>query len=157
VLQFAHDMTREQYEQRKRRLDEQLREGVELLGAAHRQQVRALELVWSMDAEETLSSRAPAVETEGGRESMGAPAPSRIRRGPGELESAVEAVLGSLPEVFDRNDVCRAIGYEPDRGSLYRILEDLRQAGRISVQQLGSGRVPTRYRKSGALHSPSET
>ena len=157
-MQFATNMTREQYEQRKQRLDEQLREGIALLEAAHRQQVRALELVWSMSAEEALPSRIPPAETAGARgpepvvssAPPPAPAPSPPRRrGAGELEGEVEEVLAGLPEEFDRNDVCRALGYEPDRGSLYRVLETLRQDGRIAIRNAGSGRVPTRYKKTG--------
>jgi hypothetical protein len=69
-------MTREQYEQRKQRLDEQL------LEAAHRQQVRALELVWSMSAEETLPSQVPPAETASPPDGpvSPAPVPSRPRR-----------------------------------------------------------------------------
>ena len=43
-------MTHDEYVQRKQRLDEQLRGGIELLQAAHRQQVRALDLVWMTSA-----------------------------------------------------------------------------------------------------------
>jgi len=143
-------MTREQYEQRKQRLDEQLRSGIELLEAAHRQQVRALEMVWSMSAEEALPSRVPAAEAASLRSVPGAPAPSRPRRrDAGELEDEVEAALADLPEEFDRNDMCRALGYEPERGSLYRVLEALRMDGRIAIRSAGSGRTPTRYRKTG--------
>lgn len=145
-------MTREQYERHKQRLDEQLRSGIELLETAHRQQVRALEMVWSMNAEEALPSRVPAAEAAMPPAAPpAAPPPSQPRRrGAGELEGEVEEVLAELPEEFDRNDICRALGYEPDRGSLYRVLEELRKSGRISVQQFGSGRVPTRYRNTGA-------
>lgn len=44
-------MTREQYEQRKRRLEEQLRAGIQLLESAHQAQVRALDLVWMLQAD----------------------------------------------------------------------------------------------------------
>jgi len=145
-------MTREQYEQRKQRLDEQLRSGIELLEAAHRQQVRALELMWSMSAEESLPSRVPSAEEPASSSARpSAPAPSRPRRrDAGELEDEVEAALADLPEEFDRNDMCRALGYEPERGSLYRVLETLRSDGRIAVRSAGSGRTPTRYKKTGA-------
>jgi hypothetical protein len=39
-------MTRDDYEQYRRRLDEELRAGMELMQAAHAAQVRALDLVW---------------------------------------------------------------------------------------------------------------
>ena len=40
-------MTHEEYEQRKRRLEEELRAGVALLETAFRHQIRALQLVWA--------------------------------------------------------------------------------------------------------------
>jgi hypothetical protein len=152
-------MTREQYEHRKQRLDEQLREGIALLEAAHRQQVRALELVWSMSAEEALPSRVPSTEAvapQGGPVSPApAPTPPR-RRGPGELEEEVEAALRNVPEEFDRNDVCQALGYEPERAALYRVLQRFRTEGRLSVRHNGNGRAPTIYCKTSAFDSPSQ-
>jgi hypothetical protein len=144
-------MRRDEYEQRKQRLETQLREGIALLEAAHRQQVRALELVWITTAEEDLVfSPQPAVKPVAVRSSPPPTAPpSRPRRrGPGELEGEVEDALAVVPESFDRNDVCRVLGYEPNRGSLYRVLQELVNAGRLTIQQGGSGRTSTRYRKS---------
>ena len=46
-------MTPEQYEQRKRRLEEQLRAGIQLLESAYQVQIRALDLVWMLQAEES--------------------------------------------------------------------------------------------------------
>jgi hypothetical protein len=152
-------MTREQYEQRKQRLDEQLRSGIELLEASHRMQVRALEMVWSMSAEEALPSRVPPAETASPPDGPVPPAPTPSRpqrRGAGELVDEVEAALRNVPEKFDRSDVCQALGYEPDRASLYRALDGLRKDGRISVLKNGSGRVPTLYAKTGTFDSPSE-
>jgi hypothetical protein len=152
-------MTREQYEQRKQKLDEQLRSGIELLEAAHQYQVRALELVWSMSAEEALPSRVPPVETAYPPDGpvSPAPVPSRPRRrGAGELVDEVEAVLRNMPEKFDRSDVCQALGYEPDRASLFRVFQKLKEAGTVSVVKYGSGRVPTVYAKTGTFDSPSE-
>jgi hypothetical protein len=40
-------MTRDDYEERRKRMDEELRAGIELLQAAHAAQVRALDLVCS--------------------------------------------------------------------------------------------------------------
>ena len=102
-------------------------------------------------AEEDLAfSPEAAVQPAAGRSgSPPAPPPSRPRRrGPGELEEEVEDALTVVPESFDRNDVCRVLGYEPNRGSLYRILQELVNAGRLTIQQTGSGRTTTQYRKS---------
>ena len=48
-------MSREQYEQRKRRLEEQLRAGIQLLESAYQAQVRALDLVWMLQEEELVA------------------------------------------------------------------------------------------------------
>ncbi len=52
-----------------------------------------------------------------------------------------------LPEIFDFTDVCRLLGYTPDRGSLYRVLQELRTSGEISLVSRGSGTQPAQYRK----------
>jgi hypothetical protein len=112
-----------------------------------------------MSAEEALPSRVPPAEAAAlqGRPVPPDPAPSQPRRrGPGELEEEVEAALRKVPEEFDRNDVCQALGYEPERASLYRILQRFRTEGRISVLQNGNGRAPTIYCKISELDSPSQ-
>ena len=48
-------MTRDDYDERRKRMDEELRAGIELLQAAHAAQVRALDLVW-MSSEPTRGS-----------------------------------------------------------------------------------------------------
>jgi hypothetical protein len=146
-------MTREEYERRKRRLDEQLRAGVELLESAHRAQVRALDLVWMLQAEEAgvtpLDGPAPAASPK--------PSPDRPRRKTGpEVAADVGRVFAGLPEAFDRNDVCEALGYEPDRGVLYRAINELLQEGYLRIELDGTGRKPTRYRKTGGPAAPAQ-
>jgi hypothetical protein len=152
-------MTREDYEDRKRRLDEQLRAGVELLEAAHRQQVRALDLVWMTTAEEAVafprlpaeaSYRPDALPAAAPVPAPPASPPKPPRRAAWQLQVEVEAALAHVPEVFDRNDLCRALGYEPDRGSLYRTLWELIGDGVLALEERGGGRTPSRYRKTGA-------
>ena len=127
-------MTREQYEQHKQRLDEQLQAGIRLLESAHQAQVRALDVVWMLQAEGTVA--APVV-------------PSAPRRpGIGELEQDLLEALPRLPERFTRGDVCEALGYEPDRGTLYRLLQELAQKGTVRIEFLGSGRRATVYRRT---------
>lgn len=63
-------------------------------------------------------------------------------------------MLAVVPEVFDRNDVCRALGYEPDRGSLYRVIQELMREGSLTIQRKGSGKATTRYRKIQAGSPP---
>jgi len=151
-------MTREEFEDRKRRLDEQLRASFELLEAAHRHQVRALELVWLATAEgaatlpalpadsslsqpvsQTAAAPAPAPP---------APPPKRRRRYAWELQDEVRKALARVPDVFDRNDLCRALGYEADRGSLYRTLWELIDEGVLALEVRGGGRTPSRYKKT---------
>jgi hypothetical protein len=76
------------------------------------------------------------------------PQPQRKKRwGAGQLRAAVEAALARVPEEFDRGDLLAALGASPDRGSLYRLLEDLRLEGAIERLRSGSGQSPSRYRK----------
>jgi len=150
-------MTHDEYERYKQKLDEQLRVGIELLKAAHTQQVRALELVWMMGRGEgpgfvTL----PAAESAPPAPPVSAMPPDWRRR-PGDLIADVEAALPSLPEIFDRNDVLGTLDYEPDRGSLYRALQELTQEGVLSIHARGGGRVPKQYRKTGTSHNQAES
>jgi hypothetical protein len=159
VLQSCN-MTRNEYEQRKRRLDEQLRVGIEWLQTAHRQQVEALDLLWATGAEEGEDPAAaelrPVAPFQPAPAQPQAPARPRRRRA-WELYGEVLGVLGKVPEVFDRNHICEQLGYEPDRASLFRTLEQLRDAGVLAREAWGAGRTPTRYRKSQANRSPAET
>jgi hypothetical protein len=144
-------MTREEYEDRKRRLDEQLRAGVEMLEAGHRQQVRELDLAWMATAEEAGPSIIPLSQpATAPAPAPATPQPTPRRRESGKFQDDVNAALAHVPDVFDRNDLCRALGYEPQRGSLYRALWDLVGAGVLELADRGSGRTPSRYRKTGA-------
>ncbi|HEX7186222.1 MAG TPA: hypothetical protein VF756_30635 [Thermoanaerobaculia bacterium] len=147
-------VTRDEYERRKRRLEEQLRAGVELLEAACQAQIRALDLVWMLQAEErgeaaTWSAPAPAKP-----EPLPQPDRPRRRSAP-EVEADVRAAFGRLPEAFTRRDVCEALGYEPDRAALYRILQTLTQEGVARVESAGEGQRATVYRKTGGHDSPA--
>jgi hypothetical protein len=149
-------MTQNEYELYRRRLDEQLESGIELLKAAHEQQVRALEMVWTMGRSEEGVRPAPSAVPAKAPAAL--PPPSRpARRGAWELANDVEAALPGLPDVFNRNDVVRALGYEPDRASLYRVLQDLAHEGTIVQASIGGGRIPTTYRKTGTGHSPAQS
>lgn len=150
-------MTHNEYEHYRRRLDEQLHSGIELLKAAHAQQVHALELVWKMGSSEEPVRAVASAPPQNAPLAAAAPAqPSRpSRRGAWELTDDVKAALPRLPEVFDRKAVIQALGYEPDRSSLYRILKDLAHEGIIVQMSIGEGRVPTTYRRAGTGHSPA--
>lgn len=130
-------MTREEYEAGKARIEEHLRTGVELLQTVYRQQMEALELVWAAGTGEPAAALpAPAAEI-----------PVRRRR-IGELYCEVRDAISNLPEIFDRGDVCDRLGYQPDRGSLFRTLREMVGEGFLAVQAPGDNRRPTLYRRA---------
>jgi hypothetical protein len=141
-------MTQREYEQHKRRLQEELRVGVELLEAAYHHQLRALEVVriatGGEPAESPRDLEAPAAPIEP------PPPPSAPRHRAGALLEAVRAVLAVLPDPFDRNDVCEALGYQPDRSSLFRVLQELERHGELALDSRGAGKLSTLYRKPGS-------
>jgi hypothetical protein len=139
-------MTREEYERQKHLLEEQLRAGVELLEAAFRHQLRALDLVWAATGGEPVA--VPRVPEVPAVTPVPPTPPSPARRRAWQLQGEVEAALERVPEVFDRNDICRALGSEPDRASLYRTLEILVQEGTLAVNSEGTGNQPKRYKKT---------
>lgn len=138
-------MTREEYEERRRRLDAELRAGIEMLEQGHQAQVRALDLVWST---QHPSTPAPQPQPTTPPPSASAPAPApRPRRRPLELANAVRGALHKLPPVFTKDDISRTLGETPDRRGLFRVLLDLIQEGYLTIEERGQGRTPTSYRK----------
>jgi len=148
-------MTKELYEQRKRRLEEQLRAGIQLLETAYLAQVRALDLVWLLQAEESGVGAAMAFSS---LPAPGAPAPASQERPPAksqphgqktyEARDQIYSSFYRLPDTFTRNDVCKILGYEPDRGTLFRILRDMVREGYIRVEDRGAGQRATIYAKN---------
>jgi hypothetical protein len=135
-----------EYRRLRRQLDEELRAGIEMLRAGHRAKVEALEELWMEPAMEVpVPVVEPAVREE---EPVPAAAePPDGRRSPGEIRAEVEAALAKLGEVFEKGDLCRALGYEPRRSSLHRVIEEMLDDGALEVESLGSGRRATRYRR----------
>jgi hypothetical protein len=132
-------MRRSEYEQRRHALEEIYQADLGLIRSAHEARLRSLEALWSADPQEDgTESPAPAPETH--------PEPTpRIVRPP--LAQALDDALPGLPEIFDKNDVIRALGWTPDRAALFRALDDLIRQRRIAVERFGAGRVTTVYRK----------
>lgn len=151
---IVHAMTREEYEAHKQRLEEQLQAGIEILKAAHDQQARALDVVWMITRGGTATILPPPGEEQpraARLESRSAPASpplARLRRRPWELMNDIESVMPNLPGLFDRNHVREALGYEPDRGSLYRTLQEMVRGGDLTLEDSGGGKTPARYRKA---------
>ncbi len=147
-------MTREEYETRRQRIEEEARTGAELLRAACQAQLRALEVLWLTTSGEPARLTPPPATGQrpspaSNAASAAPPAPAEPRRSLGRVFQDLVKVLPQLPEVFDRNDACRALGYEPDRTALYRILNELVRDGKLRVASRGEGRKPARYFRSG--------
>lgn len=73
--------------------------------------------------------------------------PGKPRRKAWSVLDAIESALGQLPEVFDKDDLHRAIGQIPSRATLFRALEMLAGEGKIRLEQEAAGRQPARFRK----------
>src|SRR3954447_22994017 len=94
------NMTRAEYERHKQRLDEELRAGMEMLAAAHRYQLRALEMVWAVMGGEGAAIPPPVVapaipELDAALPPPSPPKPRRHKAG--ELFEAVRTALDQLP------------------------------------------------------------
>jgi hypothetical protein len=147
----------DEYQERKRVLEEQLQADLELIRSAHRTKLQALELLWLSSAErEAAGSTPPEPQEPPRRESQGqnetqAPLETQRTRRTGSAEDEVEDVLPVLPDLFDKDDVIRALGWEPHRATLQRALNRLRIGKQITIEIRGEGRRPTRYRKVGGV------
>lgn len=141
-------MTQTEYEQSKRRLEEQRRAGVELVERAYEAQIRALELVWRLQGgAATLPLPAAAVAAA----PSPLPPPVSPRKTPhklgAEVMADVQARLPELPEVFTQHDLCQALGYQPDRAVLYRVLRRSSGTRPSSWNPTASGGGPRRIAK----------
>lgn len=158
-------MTRSEYEQRRRALEQQFQADLEMLRAAHQVRLRSLDQLWHTLGEGAASPPPPegdgipvsvpigtrtGIGTQSGIGRAAPPAKAGpVRRGYGVIGGEVEEALSRLPEVFDKAALIRELGYEPPRSTLHRMLQDLALAGKIAVVAYSEGRVRTRYRKVG--------
>jgi hypothetical protein len=148
-------VTQNEYEHSKQRLEEQRRAGVELVERAYEAQMRALELVWMLQGG-AGSAALPAGAVAAAPAPPAPPTPPEQpqgRKGP-EVEDDVYSQYWKLPEVFTRRDVCRVLGYEPDRAVLHRVLKKLLRDGFTSLEFKGDGQRPAKYRKTGKEQLP---
>lgn len=75
------------------------------------------------------------------------PSPKRRRAPNSVLDDLIEA-LPELPEIFDKHDIARVLGYQPSRATLFRALLTLNAEGRITTVSTGiGGTETTRHRK----------
>ena len=119
-------MTREEYEERRRALDAMLEADIAMVRAGHEARVRSLESLWQAakagDEKAAVPAAAPAPPA----------APPEPARPPGTTYDDLCDALPRLPEVFDKRDVVRELGYTPPYTTLVRALEDLKKSGEIA-------------------------
>ncbi len=161
-------MTREEYNQRRRQIEERHRATIELIEAGRLAQLRALDHVWLTAAEgrEPIppSAEEPAQSSSPGRNATDSskaslmapaadPAPTKRRRAY-ELLEQIEAALPSLPNPFDYHDLRRVLGIELDRGAVRRNLELLVEEEILGKESPSNGRFRLLYRKLVPRASP---
>ena len=119
-------MTREEYEERLRGLSEQLEADIAMVRAGHEARVRSLESLWQAAKAGDEKAAVPAA--------VPAPpdAPRETARPPGATYNDLCDILPRLPEVFDKRDIVRALGYKPPYTTLLRALESLKESGEIA-------------------------
>jgi len=132
-------MRKSEYEKRRRALEKQYEEDLELLRAAHHARLHALEALF---ASSTAAETQAVFETPSSVETRACRALP-----PGELKQAVLNAFPQLPEIFVRHDVEKALGFTPARSSLVRILRDMWMDGELKIEEISEGRMRTKYRK----------
>jgi leucyl aminopeptidase (aminopeptidase T) len=153
-------MRDEEYRKLRRALEEQREADLELIRAGYRAKLHALDMLWERPAAPDERALPAAPETQ----------PRAEARKPAETQSPaatestvivvnsvqeeVEKALPRLPDVFDKLDIVRTLGWEPHRATLHRALATLQAEKKIAVQSRSRGRHPARYRKIGS--SPRE-
>jgi hypothetical protein len=151
-------MRNDEYERRRRALEQQYQEDLELLRAGHQARLRALEALWLAppEREEATAQRVLSVgedvqptRPETRTEVLPSVVPAKKSRlyPRGSLPNLIRKVLPQLPEVFEKRDVVQALGFEPRRTTLVRVLQEMADGNELAFDQLGSGRLVTTYRK----------
>ncbi|HEX9944353.1 MAG TPA: hypothetical protein VGG03_20275 [Thermoanaerobaculia bacterium] len=154
-------MRHSEYERRRRALEKQLHDDVALIRAGYQAKLRALEMLWlgSPEADEVAEVQAPG-ETQTGGETLASggtqsgtqerdETQENIRMAVrGGLVTLVREALPRLPEVFDKDDLAEALGFEPRRSTLSRAIDQLLFDEQIKIEQHSGGRRMTRYRKA---------
>ena len=156
-------MNRNEYERILLRLEEQRRTGIALVESAYQAQVRSVELVWRLQGEEgfealgTVSAFGDGASRAPMQPEPPPPVAPPARKSAPEVDEDVRAVFSRLPHEFTRRDVCKALGYEPYRGALYRSLRRLIVDGHSRLQTRGEGHPPAGYEKPGGDGSSTQT
>lgn len=157
-------MQHNEYERRRRGIEEQLQADLELIRAGHQAKLRALELLWLASSGEerlddtsvTLASaetqttlKTPPSVTQPEPEDTAAPPapilPQARRRG--DILADILSTFPHLPEVFDRSHVVHLLGYAPSRPSLHRAWSQLLEEKKVVVERYADGPKPQIFRK----------
>jgi hypothetical protein len=164
-------MDYQEYERRRRAIQEQLHADLELIRAGYRAKLQALDALWlgsppkrqdapneppardetqieplaSAEAEPPASAETQSEDSIPGEASV-PPEPLRGARR-GDVLMDILGTFPLLPEVFDKADVVRLLGYEPSRPTLHRAWSRLMQERKIEMENASYGRRPTRFRK----------
>ena len=148
-------MTEEEYEERRRALEQELQRDLALIHAAHEARVRSLDGLrrLAMEGNESVAVSIPGKKEQSRTGTMGdavppAPAASHKPAGlPGAFLNDLEAILSQLPEVFDKEDVVRLVGYKPTHSTFFRALSRLQDEGAVAIEDYSEGGRHTTYRK----------
>jgi hypothetical protein len=167
-------MRHSEYEKRRRALEKQYDEDRDLLRAAHEAKLRSLETLWLASPPTEAAAATEPVPSYGGdprREEPESENPAAnetqarsetqttnetqttsetqedVRLPRGGLRDAIEDALPRLPEIFDRQELERALGFTSRRSSLVRILKELWAEKTLEIVEFSEGRRPTKYRK----------
>ncbi len=155
-------MTEEEYAERRRALEQELQRDLALIHAAHEARVRSLDRLrrLAMEGNESEAVSIPGKEEQDRNGTMGnavPPAPTASRKPsspPGAFLNDLCDVLSQLPEVFDKEDVVRLIGYKPTHSTFHRALARLQDEGSVAIEDHSEGGWHTTYRK---LTGPPQT
>lgn len=116
-------MTRDEYEERLRALEAQLQADIALIRAGHEARVRSLGNLRQAAAEGAAIPAPAPVPVD---------APKETARPAWATLGDIQEALPRLPEVFDKRDVARVLGYTPAYSTLFRALAELKKAGEIA-------------------------
>jgi hypothetical protein len=137
-----------EYERLRRDIEERLAADLELIHAAHQARLEALDALRLASAgEERSRPEPPASVPQTDVPATPVAAVPKLQRG--DLFKDVLKIFPDLPESFDRSDVARLLGYEPNRPGLHRVWDNLRVDKKIAIEEFSKGPSPTRYRKVG--------
>jgi hypothetical protein len=149
-------MRDDEYRKLRRALEEQREADLELIRAGYRAKLHALDMLWerpSIPGERVLPAppaTQPRIETQKPAEAPGPAGAESVTYKTilvNSVQEEVEKALPLLPDIFDKFDLVRTLGWEPRRATLHRALTTLQAEKKIAVHSISRGRHPARYRK----------